>query len=71
MKNTRNYPMGYLPKIAYHTANGNTKSATYFISRQVARYGEMTAEQLAFVNAEAARIAGYLQYAARIDGLAY
>lgn len=40
------YPQGYLPKIAYHLAMGNTQKAEYFVERQKETYGPLEPGQL-------------------------
>lgn len=55
MKNNR-YENGYLPKIAYHMAVGNHESVNYFTERQIARYGELTAQDMVFVSERATAI---------------
>lgn len=45
MKNLK-YPDGYLPKIAYHMAQGNAEKVQYFADRQVQQYGPITSENL-------------------------
>ena len=37
--NTNSYPQGYLPKIAYHLARRDYKSAEFFAGRQKETYG--------------------------------
>ena len=49
MKNNR-YENGYLPKIAYHMAIGNHASIIYFTERQIARYGELSCEDMVFIS---------------------
>ena len=42
MSNTsNNYPQGYLPKIAYHLARRDYKSAEFFVQRQKETYGSV------------------------------
>jgi len=41
---------GYLPKIAYHMATNNHASVDHFTERQIARYGELTCEDMVFIS---------------------
>ena len=41
MKNSNRYADGYLPKIAYHSVNGNEDKVKYFMKRQQETYGAM------------------------------
>ncbi len=45
MRNPK-HPNGYLPKIAYHMAQGNAEKVQYFADRQVQQYGPITSENL-------------------------
>ena len=50
------HPNGYLPKIAYHMAANNAESVEHFTDRQIARYGNITSEQMQWICAEIAKI---------------
>lgn len=52
----RDYPNGYLPKIAYHSYNGNIEKLEYFTRRQIEKYGPLTPEQLEWMLAELHRL---------------
>ena len=41
MRNANRYADGYLPKIAYHSVNGNDDKVKYFMKRQEETYGPM------------------------------
>jgi hypothetical protein len=43
MKNEK-YPNGYLPKVAYHVAQGNEERAISFAKSHVEKYGLIDAE---------------------------
>jgi len=44
------YQNGYLPKIAYHMAQGNTDRVEYFTHRQISRYGELTPWDMGWIS---------------------
>ena len=44
MKNSNRYADGYLPKIAYHSVQGNEDKVKYFMKKQIEVYGKMNAE---------------------------
>ena len=47
MKNTdKKYPLGYLPKIAYHIARGNEERAISFSNSHIEKYGEIEVNEL-------------------------
>ena len=50
------YPKGYLPRIAYHMADGNHASVDHFTERQIARYSDISCEDMVFISQEVARI---------------
>ena len=52
----RNYENGYLNKISYHMAGGNHGAVEHFTERQIARYGHLTAENMAWLTREVASI---------------
>jgi hypothetical protein len=45
MRNPK-YPNGYLPKIAYHMAQGNRQKVEYFVGRHVQQHGPLTDKDL-------------------------
>ena len=55
-RQTRNYENGYLNKIAYHMACDNHESVEHFTERQIARYGHLTSENMAWLTREVASI---------------
>jgi len=55
-RQTRNYEMGYLPKIAYHMAGNCPASVEHFTDRQIQRYGNITSEQMEWICREVAHI---------------
>lgn len=46
----RKHPNGYLPKIAYHMAQGNHAKVQYFADRQIETYGPLTSENMALIH---------------------
>ncbi len=50
------HPFGYLPKIAYHMAGNCPASVELFTERQIARYGNITPEQMLWICKEVAKI---------------
>ena len=47
MKNTnQKYPLGYLPKIAYHITRGNEEKAISFSNSHIEKYGEIEVNEL-------------------------
>ena len=55
MTNSKN-PNGYLPKIAYHMADNNHEAVAHFTDRQIARYGNLSAEDMLWITCEVANI---------------
>jgi hypothetical protein len=43
------YERGYLPKISYHLAKGNSEKVEYFMNRHTQAYGALTPGDLYFV----------------------
>jgi len=56
MKTRRNYENGYLNKIAYHLAAENHANVDYFTERQIARYGDLSCDDMVFISKEVASI---------------
>lgn len=50
------HPQGYLPKIAYHMAGNCPASVEHFTDRQIARYGNISSEDMMWICQEVARI---------------
>ena len=51
-----NYENGYLPKIAFHAANDNLKSAEVFIKKHIEKYGKLSSSDMMFIFDEMASI---------------
>lgn len=51
-----NYENGYLPKIAFHAANDNLKSAEFFIDKHIENYGKLSSADMMFIFDEMASI---------------
>jgi capsular polysaccharide biosynthesis protein len=50
------HPNGYLPKIAYHMADNNHDAVAHFTERQIARYGNLSAEDMMWITRKVASI---------------
>lgn len=50
------HPQGYLPKIAYHMAGNCPASVEHFTDRHLARYGNISSEDMMWICQEVARI---------------
>lgn len=50
------HPNGYLPKIAYHMADNNAQAVEHFTDRQIARYGNISSEDMMWISQEVAKI---------------
>ena len=50
------HPNGYLPKTAYHMADNNHDAVAHFTERQIARYGNLSAEDMMWITREVASI---------------
>lgn len=51
----KNYQHGYLLKIAYHMADANHEAVAHFTDRQIAAYGNLTAEDMEFITREVSK----------------
>lgn len=52
----KNYENGYLPKIAFHSANNDLESVRFFIDKHIEKYGKLNTDDMMWIFDEMASI---------------
>lgn len=52
----KNYENGYLPKIAFHSANNDLETVRLLVDKHIEKYGKLSTEDMMYIFDESASI---------------